>query len=84
MRKRWLLGLVIAIIYFWESNQTIAYSSTDWGDQFITNVSLGDAQHNDRTSFGLYDKLVGKWEFKIPANVPVKAQDQLTFKVPGI
>ncbi|KAF0370953.1 collagen binding domain-containing protein [Pediococcus acidilactici] len=82
MRKRWLLGLVIAIIYFWESNQTIAYSSTDWGDQFITNVSLGDAQHDDRTSFGLYDKLVGKWEFRIPANVPVKAQDQLTFKVP--
>ncbi|MGX9799315.1 collagen binding domain-containing protein [Pediococcus acidilactici] len=82
MRKRWLLGLVIAIIYFWESNQTIAYSSTDWGDQFITNVNLGDAQCARRTSFGLYDKMVGEWEFKIPAGTPVKPDDRLTFTLP--
>lgn len=69
---------------FWESNQTIAYSSTDWGDQFITNVSLGDAQHDDRTSFGLYDKLVGNGNLKFLPTYRSRRKTNSLLKSPEI
>lgn len=56
--------------------------STDFGDQFITNVSLTNDKGETISSANIGKSFRIRWEFNIPYDKDVKKDDTMTLNIP--